>query len=263
MNRTTSRRTARCACTRVQSAQLLYTLDGQNGSALFGVAVAPLGDVDGDGRNDFVVGAPLADDAGLDFGTSYVFSGPTGTLVFKQSGAATGDGMGWSVGGAGDVNGDARNEVILSVPGDDTLGLDAGKVLVVTARNCPASWSSYGAGWPGTLGVPSLSSSDDPVLCSSITLQIDNARGAATVGALFIGAGQAAFATPLGGTLLVAPPWLILLVTLPEGGLSLPVDVICDSSYCGLEIDLQCLEVDPGATRGVSFTPGLSLVLGG
>jgi hypothetical protein len=27
-------------------------------------------------------------------------------------------------------------------------------------------------------------------------------------------------------------------------------------------VDLQVLEADPGATRGVSFTPGLELVLG-
>jgi hypothetical protein len=31
---------------------------------------------------------------------------------------------------------------------------------------------------------------------------------------------------------------------------------------CGLSIYLQALEIDAGASRGVSFTPGLQLVLG-
>src|SRR5262249_22506223 len=35
-----------------------------------------------------------------------------------------------------------------------------------------ASAMTYGAGWPGTLGVPSLTSSSPPVLCSQITISI-------------------------------------------------------------------------------------------
>jgi len=46
-------------------------------------------------------------------------------------------------------------------------------------------------------------------------------------------------------------------------GLSMPVAVLCDSQFAGLAIYLQVLEVDPGASQGVSFTPGLQLVLGG
>ncbi len=33
-------------------------------------------------------------------------------------------------------------------------------------------------------------------------------------------------------------------------------------ALCGLRIYVQALQVDPGAAKGVSFTPGLDLLLG-
>src|SRR5262249_44391422 len=40
-----------------------------------------------------------------------------------------------------------------------------------------ASRSSYGQGWPGTLGVPTFTTDQDPVLGSTILLRIDNSLG--------------------------------------------------------------------------------------
>src|SRR5262245_4157504 len=41
-----------------------------------------------------------------------------------------------------------------------------------------AASTNYGAGWPGTSGVPSLTASSDPVLCAPIMVDVANSRGA-------------------------------------------------------------------------------------
>src|SRR5262245_60264392 len=47
----------------------------------------------------------------------------------------------------------------------------------------------------------------------------------------------------------------------PPGGLSFQAELPGDPALCGVEVELQALELDPGATRGVSFTRGLKLYL--
>ncbi len=51
----------------------------------------------------------------------------------------------------------------------------------------PKGTANYGAGFPGTNGVPSLTSRADPVLGSTLTLDLANSYGASTVGLLFVG----------------------------------------------------------------------------
>ena len=55
------------------------------------------------------------------------------------------------------------------------------------------------------------------------------------------------------GTLLVTPSW-VAAVAFPISGVAIPVAIPCDSSLCGFPIYLQALEIDPGASKGVSFT---------
>jgi hypothetical protein len=78
---------------------------------------------------------------------------------------------------------------------------------------------------------------------------------------LFAGLSEASLPTSWDGTLLVLPSWIIP-ISLPSFGFSTFVCVPCDASVCGVEVNMQALEADPGATKGVSFTPGLKLVLG-
>jgi hypothetical protein len=47
----------------------------------------------------------------------------------------------------------------------------------------------------------------------------------------------------------------------PASGLMVPADLPCDSALCGAKLDLQAVETDAGASRGVSFTRGLELTL--
>jgi hypothetical protein len=111
--------------------------------------------------------------------------------------------------------------------------------------------------------VPDLTVSAEPVLCSTIDLQLENSQGTNTVGALLIGLSSAQIQTQMGGTVLVGPPWTIVPLVIPAQGLLVPVDVICDTTLAGVSVYLQALMSDSGASLGVAFSPGLSLTLGG
>ena len=51
----------------------------------------------------------------------------------------------------------------------------------------PPSWWNYGTGFPGTHGVPTLTSESDPVLGTTVMLDLANSFGRFTAGLLFIG----------------------------------------------------------------------------
>jgi inosine/xanthosine triphosphate pyrophosphatase family protein len=125
----------------------LATLNGSNGFRLAGAAaddyagwsVSSAGDVNGDGYDDLLVGAPYADANGADAGASYVVFGKAsgfsasvdlasldGTNGFRINGVAAGDLAGWSVSSAGDVNGDGYDDLLLGAPKADTNASDAG-----------------------------------------------------------------------------------------------------------------------------------------
>ena len=124
-----------------------------------------------------------------------------------------------------------------------------------------ATWTNYGAGFPGTNGVPSFTSQADPVLGTTVTFDLANSYGNGTVGLVLVGYQETLVPTNKGGDLLVVPAFT-LLVTLAPGGISIDCDFPSDESLCGLEVFAQTLELDPGAAKGMSFTAGLKLVLG-
>jgi hypothetical protein len=124
-----------------------------------------------------------------------------------------------------------------------------------------ATWSNYGTGFPGTNGVPTLTAESNPVFGSTVTLDLENSYGKFSAALLFVGFQQADIHSGWGGDLLVVPA-VTLVVGLPPSGTSFTGDIPNDETLCGFVIDLQAIESDPGAAKGVSFTPGLQLVLG-
>lgn len=100
---------------------LLYRINGPISGDRVGGSVGLLGDVNGDGSADFIIGAPEADaGAGLeDAGSVFVYSGATGTLLYRKDGAGQVDHFGSAVAVTGnlkDVNGDGRADFIVGAP---------------------------------------------------------------------------------------------------------------------------------------------------
>ena len=124
-----------------------------------------------------------------------------------------------------------------------------------------ASWSNYGSGYPGTLGVPTLTASVDPVFGTTISIDASNSSGNWSEGFVPVGVSPADVPTSAGGELLVTPLSLLLLPLLPSGG-SIVTAIPRDLNFHGLTLYLQVIEIDPGAQHGLSFTPGLQLTLG-
>ena len=122
-------------------------LDGSNGLRIggfsyYGGQVSSAGDVNGDGFDDFIVGALDAGANGA--GAAYVVIGHAsgfppalygplldGTNGFRINGEAKNDFFGESVASAGDFNGDGFDDVIIGAAGADPNGNSSGDSYVV------------------------------------------------------------------------------------------------------------------------------------
>lgn len=133
-------------------------------------------------------------------------------------------------------------------------------LLLTRPLRAPAS-SIYGAGLAGSLGVPALALAAPPLLNQPYDVSIGNSSAQWTVALLLIGTQQVQIPTRLGGDLLVDPLWTQLLV-LPSGGDHVTGTMPPEERLASMSLELQALQLDAGAVRGVSFTPGLEIQAG-
>lgn len=107
---------------------------GGQASAWLGYSVATAGDVNGDGYTDAIVGAYLFDGSQVDAGRVSVYhgsaSGLGATPAWTADGDQAGDGFGFSVATAGDVNGDGYADVIIGACNCDNGRFDDGRAFV-------------------------------------------------------------------------------------------------------------------------------------
>ena len=100
----------------------------------FGISVANIGDLDGDGVNDLAVGAPLDNEGGADRGAVHIIfmntDGSVDSTVEINDSTTNGptlandDQFGMSVANIGDLDGDGVNDLAVGANGDDGGGDD-------------------------------------------------------------------------------------------------------------------------------------------
>ena len=148
---------------------LLYRIKNPNpeAGAHFGKGVSVPGDLNGDGANEIVIGAPDASgDGEPGQGRAYVFNGRTGGLIrtlddpFPQApgafgGAAFGSDLG-SAGAPGDINGDGVPDIFVDATEQNAGGLtNAGQGFIFSGKdgsllrivNSPAQQANAGFGF--------------------------------------------------------------------------------------------------------------------
>lgn len=126
----------------------LSSLDGTNGFCMTGAmvdgltkhpVVSNVGDVNGDGIDDLVVGAPESGDSFVVFGKTGRFASSldlhhlAGFNGFRIRGPND-DATGMSVDGAGDINGDGIGDLIVGVPNASPNGSSSGTSYVIFGK---------------------------------------------------------------------------------------------------------------------------------
>jgi hypothetical protein len=116
-----------------------FPFSGDSANDQFGISVSGAGDVNGDGFDDLIVGAHLDDNNGGSSGSARVLSGATGAILYTFSGDSAGDQFGFSVSGAGDVDGDGFDDLIVGAFLDDNNGTDSGSARVFLSVPLPSA----------------------------------------------------------------------------------------------------------------------------
>lgn len=123
----------------------LFSMEGAAKSDNFGTSVAGVGDLNGDGIGDIVVGSP-GDDGGANGGGSVrVLSGADGAILYDKVENASYSFLGTAVTATGDVNGDGIDDFAAAAHSADGKGLTSnGRVDIYSGADGSVIHSIYG-----------------------------------------------------------------------------------------------------------------------
>lgn len=121
----------------------LFENGGPEGSTL-GFSLAQAGDVDGDGYPDLIAGGPYDDTVGTNAGTARVISGRDGTTIHQWYGDEAGDLFGYSVAGAGDLDGDGVVDLLVGAPAENGPVLAGGSISAYSGQDATLIVRLYG-----------------------------------------------------------------------------------------------------------------------
>ncbi|TAH37342.1 MAG: hypothetical protein EYC70_10245 [Planctomycetota bacterium] len=114
----------------------LHTFPGSAAGGHFGSAVAGVDDVNADGVPDFAVGAPAESPGGLaQAGAVYVLSGADGSLLHRFTGTQSGEALGFSVAGPGDVDRDGHADILAGAPFYTNVAPSDGRMCLYSGRD--------------------------------------------------------------------------------------------------------------------------------